>query len=242
MHQNLLYMAERLYTDADYILEKLPSFIAQVPLFEQRAVCDAIEVYKFKKNDLIYVENTEVKDFMCLLEGKAKIYKKGVGGREQILRIVGAGGYFGYRPFFDDGKYVSRAVACADSIICFIPIAIMDELVNSNLRIANIVIRSLAHELGTATERLVGLTQKHMRGRLADSLLMLAESFGKNENGITVLDIRLSRQDIADLSNMTLSNAIRTLSDFIDEKIIKIEKRIISILNTEKLKKISEIG
>ncbi|MDO4801495.1 MAG: Crp/Fnr family transcriptional regulator [Prevotellaceae bacterium] len=235
-------MAERLYTDADYILEKLPLFIAQIPLLELRAVCDAIEVYKFKKNDLIYVENTEVKDFMCLLEGKAKIYMKGVGGREQILRIVRSGDYFGYRPFFDGGKYVSRATACSDSIICFIPIAIMDELANSNLRIANIVIRSLAHELGTATERLVGLTQKHMRGRLADSLLMLAESFGKNENGVTILDIRLSRQDIADLSNMTLSNAIRTLSDFIDEKIIKIEKRIISILDAEKLKKISEIG
>lgn len=235
-------MAERLYTDADYILEKLPSFIAQVPLFEQRAVCDSIMVYRFKKNDLIYVENTIARDFMCLLEGKVKISKKGAGGRAQIVRIIGSGSYFGYRPFFADGKYITQATAFVDSIICCIPMTVMDELVNSNLKIANTVISSLARELGTATERIVALTQKHLRGRLADSLLLMAESFGVNVDNFVMIDIRLSRQDLADLSNMTLSNAIRTLSDFVNEKIIKIEHRIISIIDMDRLRKISEIG
>ena len=86
-------------------------------------------------------------------------------------------------------------------------------LVSQNNDLGMFFIRQLSIDLGIADERTVNLTQKHIRGRLAESLLFLKESYGLEEDGST-LSIYLSREDLANLSNMTTSNAIRTLSNF----------------------------
>ena len=102
-------------------------------------------------------------------------------------------------------------------------------------------IKQLSIDLGLSDERTVNLTQKHIRGRLAESLLFLKETYGLEEDGATI-SIFLSREDLANLSNMTTSNAIRTLSIFASEKLIAIDGRKIKIINEEELKKISRIG
>ena len=102
-------------------------------------------------------------------------------------------------------------------------------------------IQKLAVALGISDERTVNLTQKHIRGRLAESILFLKESYGLEEDGCT-LSIYLSREDMANLSNMTTSNAIRTLSTFAQEKIIAIDGRKIKIMNEPELEKISKFG
>ena len=103
------------------------------------------------------------------------------------------------------------------------------------------LIKQLAIELGKADCRTINLTQKHIRGRLADTLLMLKEHYGLEEDGYTI-SIYLSREDFANMSNMTTSNAIRTLSAFASEKLIAIDGRKIKIINEEELKKISKNG
>ena len=105
----------------------------------------------------------------------------------------------------------------------------------------NLVCDYLVNPLGISDERTVNLTQKHIRGRLAESLIFLKESYGLEEDGST-LSIYLSREDLANLSNMTTSNAIRTLSQFATERLITIDGRKIKIIEEEKLKKISKIG
>ena len=90
-------------------------------------------------------------------------------------------------------------------------------------------------------ERTVNLTQKHIRGRLAESLLFLRDSYGLEEDGCT-LSIYLSREDLANLSNMTTSNAIRTLSGFASEHLVAIDGKKIKLINEEELEKISRMG
>ncbi|MGL5619515.1 MAG: Crp/Fnr family transcriptional regulator, partial [Tannerellaceae bacterium] len=87
----------------------------------------------------------------------------------------------------------------------------------------------------------VNLTQKHIRGRLAEALLFLKDSYGVEEDGAT-LSIYLAREDIANLSNMTTSNAIRTLSNFVTENLITIDGRKIKIIDEDQLRKISTHG
>ena len=82
---------------------------------------------------------------------------------------------------------------------------------------------------------MVSLTQKHVRGRLVESLLMLGRIYGFEADGKTI-NASLSRNDIAHLSNMTTSNAIRTLSNLASEGNIKIKGRKITILNFATLK------
>ena len=115
------------------------------------------------------------------------------------------------------------------------------ELLKVNNELALFFIRQLSIDLGIADERTVNLTQKHIRGRLAESLLFLKDTYGVEEDQCT-LSIYLSREDLANLSNMTTSNAIRTLSNFANEKLITIDGRKIKIIEEEKLRKISKIG
>ena len=136
---------------------------------------------------------------------------------------------------------MTAAAAFEASLICLIPIAVIKDLIKQNNDLAIFFIKQLSFDLTVADERTVNLTQKHIRGRLAESLLFLKDSYGLEEDGST-LSIYLSREDLANLSNMTTSNAIRTLSQFAAEKLIAIDGRKIKIIEEERLKKISKIG
>ena len=195
----------------------------------------------YKKNEVVHCEDETPTHMKCLLSGKVKVFKEGVGGRSQIFRMIKPVEYFGYRAYFSGETYVNAAAAVETSVICLIPNEIIAELVRENNDLANFFIRNLCDALGVADRRTVNLTQKHIRGRLAESLLFLKESYGLEEDNST-LSIYLSREDLANLSNMTTSNAIRTLSQFATEKLIAIDGRKIKIIDEDKLKKISKIG
>lgn len=224
---------------------KVPELIADMwtPLNkEQREfLSNHFTLQNYKKNEVIHCEGETPTHLMCLLSGKVKIYKDGVGGRSQIIRMIKPVEYFGYRAYFAKEDYVTAAAAFEPSIICLIPMTAIMTLVSQNNDLAMFFIKQLSIDLGIADERTVNLTQKHIRGRLAESLLFLKESYGLEEDAST-LSIYLSREDLANLSNMTTSNAIRTLSQFATEKLITIDGRKIKIIDEDKLKKISKIG
>jgi CRP-like cAMP-binding protein len=196
---------------------------------------------QYKKGDIIYKEGEQPIGLICLSEGKVKVFKEGVGGREQIIRMAKPVGFIGYRALFAEDVYNSSAVAIEDSVVCIIDKKIMFKTIRSNPDLAMNIIKYMAEELGFANNRTVTLTQKHIRGRLAESLIFLKETYGLAEDNATI-KVYLSREDIANLSNMTTSNAIRTLSTFAAEKVIAIDGRKIKILDLKKLEKISELG
>ena len=208
---------------------------------QQELMASHLEVRRYKKNQVIYVEGEKPNHLMCLLEGKVKIYRDGVGGRCQIMRVIKPVEYFGYRAYFAEESFVTAAAAFEASTVCAIPMNIITQLLETNNKLAMFFIKQLSNDLGMSDTRTVNLTQKHIRGRLAESLLFLKESYGIEEDGST-LSIYLSREDLANLSNMTTSNAIRTLSQFATEKLIAIDGRKIKIIEEERLKKISKIG
>ena len=103
---------------------------------------------------------------MCLLSGKVKIYKEGVGGRSQIIRVLKTKEYFAYRAFFAEGNFVTAASAFEPCTICLIPMPAIMKLIKDNSELALFFIRQLSIDLGISDERTVNLTQKHIRGRL----------------------------------------------------------------------------
>lgn len=208
---------------------------------EHKLIRESARFINLKKNEIVYYENDEPKDFMCLLKGKVKIYKDGVGGRSQIVRVVRPVQYFGYRAYFAQEPYVTSAAAFESSMVCLIPMDVIEKILKKNTSLAILLIRLLSIDLGVSDQRVVNLTQKHIRGRLAESLIFLKESYGLEEDGATI-GIYLAREDLANLSNMTTSNAIRTLSIFEKERIISIDGRKIKIIDEKKLQKISRNG
>jgi CRP-like cAMP-binding protein len=197
-------------------------------------------IQHYKKNQQIYAEGEEPTHLMCLLKGKVKIYKEGVGGRSQIIRMIKPIQYFAYRAYFARENYLTDASAFESSTVCLIPMKVVREIMKHNYNVCKFFIRQLSIDLGIADERTVNLTQKHIRGRLAESLVFLIDSYGLEDDA--TINIYLAREDLANLSNMTTSNAIRTLSGFVSEKIIALDGRKIKIIDEEKLRKISKLG
>jgi CRP-like cAMP-binding protein len=194
-----------------------------------------------KKGNLLVKEGEKSRGLICLASGKVKVFKEGVGGREQILKLVRPQGYIGYRALFSENTWSFSAAAIEDSTICILEKNSLIKILKKNADLALKFIRLIADELGFSNSRTVSLTQKHIRGRLAESLLMLLDAYGYDEDGKTI-QVSLSREDIANLSNMTTSNAIRTLSNLSSEGIIGIAGRKISILDKASLEHICEMG
>lgn len=208
---------------------------------EKRRITDAITIHRFKKNQIIYAERDEAEYLWCLFEGKAKMYKDGIGGRQQTLRLLRPVQYFGYRAYFAGDPYVHTAVTMEPSVIGAVPMKVVSELIDANRQVAWFFIHELSRNLGSADTRTVNLTQKHIRGRLAESLIVLLESYGVEDDGMT-LRVYMGREDLANLSNMTTSNAIRTLTTLVTEKVIIVDGRKIKIIDEAALRKISKFG
>ena len=205
-------------------------------ILRQTSICK-----HYKKGDRIYEEGNRPFGLICLITGKAKIVKKGVSGREQIVRMAKPVGFIGYRAFFAEENHIASAEALEDSIVCIMKTELVFGIVRSNSDVAMNVIRALATDLGFSNRRTVTLTQKHIRGRLAEALLVLKDTYGLEEDGRT-LKVCLPREDLANLSNMTTSNAIRTLSTFAAEGIVELSGKQIRIINMDALEKVSSQG
>ena len=119
--------------------------------------------------------------------------------------------------------------------------SLVDKLIDKNNKLARFFIQELSRNLGGSDAKIVNLTQKHIRGRLAEALMVLKDNYGYEDDNST-LKIYLSREDLANLSNMTTSNAIRTLSGFVSERLIIVDGRRIKIVNEPMLRKISKHG
>lgn len=208
---------------------------------ERTAVRSTLRVQAYRKNELIYQEGENPDHLLCLLSGKVKIFRDGVGGRSQIMRLMRPGQYFGYRASLAHEPYVTAAAAFEPSLVCAIPMPVITAAMENNNALCRFFVGELATDLGISDRRTVSLTQKHIRGRLAESLLFLMETYGCEPDTKT-LDIRLSREDLAHLSNMTTSNAIRTLSNFAAEGLLRIEGRRITVCDEKMLQRISRIG
>jgi CRP-like cAMP-binding protein len=133
-------------------------------------------VQHFKKNQKVYSTGDEPKDLMCLLKGKVKIYKEGIGGRNQIIRIIKPIQYFAYRAYFAKENYLTDAAAFEPSTVCMVPMTVVNSILKENFNLCKFFIWQLSVDLGIVEERTVNLTQKHIRGRLAESLIFLIDS------------------------------------------------------------------
>jgi len=76
--------------------------------------------HRFKKSELIFKEGDKPTGLIVLVAGKVKLFKEGVGGREQIIRMAKPYSMIGYRALFADENYISSVQAIEESVICVI--------------------------------------------------------------------------------------------------------------------------
>ncbi|MBQ9669270.1 MAG: Crp/Fnr family transcriptional regulator [Prevotella sp.] len=208
---------------------------------ERGVMAEALQVFTYQRNDIIFKTGDEPRFMFYLLDGRVTLYREGIGGRSQIVRLVEPGGIFGCQASFNDEPQLATAVAGEDLHVAALPLKLLFHLIWENGAFAMCFIKELSNLLGTSLKRTISMTQKHIRGRLAEVLLAIHRKYGVEPDGQT-LSIYLSRDDLAQMSNMTTSNAIRTLSAFAQEGLVAIEGRRIRLLAPDRLRQISDMG
>ncbi|MBP1663370.1 MAG: transcriptional regulator, Crp/Fnr family [Bacteroidetes bacterium] len=208
---------------------------------ERNFIQNSYTIHHYKKNEVIQCEGDEPTHLMILAIGKVKVYKNGFGNRAQIVRMLKPGEHFGYRAIIANEPNSTTVTAFEDSTVYMISGENFLSILRHNNAFCYRFLEELSFDLAESDARTVNLTQKHIRGRLAESLLFLKDNYGLEEDGATI-SIYLSREDLANHSNMTTSNAIRTLASFVNESLIAMDGRKIKIIDEEKLRKISKMG
>jgi len=195
--------------------------------------------FSYKRGESLFYEGHTPQGVYCIKSGKVKIARSGPEGKEQIIRFSKTGDLVGYRSLLSGERYMSSATALDETHVCFVPKSQILQLVEGHPCLSLNLMRRVCQELGEAGKLITNLAQKNVRERMAEILLMLKTNFGETPDG--ALDIKLSREEIANLVGTATESAIRVLSDFQAEGMITLKGKQILLTNPPALLKTGKV-
>jgi len=190
----------------------------------------------YKRGEIIYHEGSRINGFYCIHSGIIKVYKTGIDGKEQIIRFAKQGEIIGYRSILSNELACTTAKIIEDSILCYISSDILFSLVKNNGNFSMEIMKLTCKELGEANAYITDIAQKTVRERLAEVLIHLKDSFGLDDD--QVLQISLTREELANIVGTATESVIRLLSEFKNDGLIELNGRKIKIINSRSLTKI----
>lgn len=191
----------------------------------------------YSKGQVVFYEGNPSYGLYCINSGKVKLYKTTQGGKRLTLRIANPGDQLGYLSLLSDQPYSATAEVLEDAVICFIDRRTIYPHLSKKKDASWAILRMLAKELILAQDRATDIAHRPVRERMAGLLLLLKEKYGQEDAEGVRLEISLSREDLADLIGTTTETAVRVLSDFRQEHLIKDKNRHILLLAPKKLAK-----
>ena len=200
-----------------------------INIINEQKVCNT-----YKKGQTLFNEGSYPFGVYCINDGKIKLSHLGDEGKEQIIRLLKAGDVLGYRALLSGDRYSASAVALEDTQICFIPKELFINILKLDTGLALEMMKLLSDELHKTELKLTHLAQKPIRERLAETLLFIKETYGFEADGIT-LNVRLSREEIANLVGTATESAIRLLSEFKKDGMVELDGKKIKILKSREL-------
>ena len=219
----------------------LNSVWSLLSLTERQYIDQHTEIKRYRKNETIHSEGDQSTHVVMVVQGTVRLTKEGVGQRLQIIRLLKPFDTFGYRSAIANECHSSCATTLEATIVYRVAREAFLAVIQQNIRFCYGVLVAMAKDLAISESQTVNLTQKHIRGRLAETLLTLSKTYGLEGDGATIA-MYMAREDLANMSNMTTSNAIRTLSQFAAEGLISLDGRKIKILDEAELTHISRLG
>jgi CRP-like cAMP-binding protein len=195
----------------------------------------------YKKGYPIFHEGMRPLGVYCVNYGKIKLSKLGDDGKEQILRLVKPGDLLGYRSLLGEECYSASAIVMEDSGVCFIPKELFLGILKRDGLLSMEMMRLLSSDLKHAEKNITQLAQKPVRERLAEALLFMKETYGFQNDGITI-DLKITREEIANLVGTATETAIRLLSELKNEGAVGLQGKKIQIINLPKLLKIANLN
>jgi CRP-like cAMP-binding protein len=194
--------------------------------------------YKVKKGEVIFKEGDPVTGIFFVNSGIVKVHKRWGSDKELILRFAKEGEIFGHRALGGDGIYRISATAIQAGIVSYVDTEFFKSTLKVNADFTYNLLMFYAHDLRISERKMRNLAHMPVKGRVAEALIMLKDQFGLTKDGF--INIELSRQDLASYSGATYETVFRVINELIQEGLLVLSGKSISIANLGKLLKLTE--
>lgn len=192
---------------------------------------------KYNKGENICKQGSFANHLIFIKEGLTKSYLE-EDENVQTLCINPANSILGIQSVTTESVFHYSVAALEDVYACLFNMEVVKIIAKRNAGFAyELLIHANVNQILTY-DRLFSLTMKQLHGRMADIILCLHKRVYKADK----FTVNLSRKDLAELTSMSNESATRILKDFKDNKIIDLDGRTITILDKEKLNRISKFG
>jgi len=194
----------------------------------------------FGKDDYIFFEGDPSSWLGVVLEGRVKMIKHSGNGKDVVLDLIAPGEMLGEMAAFNGESRPATAQAMEPTVVASIHQDDYIRLLKQYPALALRAIEELGRRLREAQETIKSMAVERVERRIARVLLKLAATTGSsNEDGV-VIELPLTRQDIAEMAGTTVETAIRTLSKFRKTGLIQTERGRVTILKPHQLVRIAE--
>jgi CRP/FNR family transcriptional regulator, nitrogen oxide reductase regulator len=220
-------------------IEKIPLFqgVAQSDL---KPLVEAAHRKHLQAGGFFFLQDDPAECMYVLLKGRVRLSQVGSDGHQVLIRVITPVCMFALVAITTAGKYLVTAEAAEDSLALYWTRAELMGFVTRTPQMAQNAMGIMAERLQEIQERFRQVTTQRVEQRLAHTLMRLAAQSGRKvEEGI-LIDLKLTRQDLAQMSGTTLYTASRTLSEWEAEGLVIAERERVTIRNPHGLARIVE--
>jgi CRP/FNR family transcriptional regulator/CRP/FNR family cyclic AMP-dependent transcriptional regulator len=213
------------------------SLFAELDESELHQLAGVVREQHYRKSVTICHINDPGTALFILKNGLVKVTIEDQSGREIILRILYPTDVFGEMSLID-GMPRSATVTTeepSDALIIY-----RDQfigLIEKTPKILLDMAAVLSRRLRKVNELVRSLAFYDVYGKVARVLLNLATERGRATERGTVIDLRLTQQELAELAGMSRETMTRTLRDFQQAGCVRIDAGIITILEIDMLQR-----
>ena len=175
---------------------------------------------RHKKKETIFSEGDPPEWFYFVLSGKVKITKLSHEGKEIILEVISPYDIFGGVAVIRGFPYPANAVAMDEAEVLKISRKNLLRLVDRFPNLMYCMALQLGDRMKNSYDTLKNIALERVEARIAALLLKLAGKTGIPVKNGTLIDMRLTKQDVADMVGTTVETSIRTFSKFKKEKLV----------------------
>jgi CRP/FNR family transcriptional regulator len=201
-----------------------------------KEIKDYFSVEEFRKKENVFSEGDPSDWLYGVLNGKVKITKISADGKEIILEVISPGDVFGAVAVMRGFPYPANAAAMEDTRLLKVSRTNFLKILDGYPSVMYCMMQNLGDRMKGTHESLKNIALEKVSSRIASLLLKLAEKSGVETPEGTVIDFKLTKQDIADMVGTTVETSIRTMSQFKKRGIVEEREGQIVIKNHEELR------
>lgn len=190
------------------------------------------------KSNFLFRMGESLKSVYAIRSGSFKTYLTNPDGTEQIIGFSLPGELLGMDAI-SENEHACSAKALETSNVCEIPFERLESLARDIPNLQHQLFRLMSKEIQQDQHSMLLLAQMPAETRLASFLLGMSERLNKRGYAAAEFNLSMSRGDIANLLGMAVETISRLLGQFQDNGLLNVERKHITILNLEKLRKLA---